>query len=116
MPDHIHTTWQLPENDTNYSLRWRLIKHYVAISIGDQSTRRGEQKIWQRRFWEHMIRDDVDWQRHLDYIHYNPGKHGYVQRLIDRDLGFFSKAIRQGWYEKQWGSSVPTELNGMDLE
>lgn len=89
MPNHLHALWTLPEGDDDFSTRWSLIKsgfsrHIAAterISISRQL--KGERGIWQRRFWEHLIRDDQDYEHHVDYIHYNPVKHGYVKRACD---------------------------------
>ena len=80
LPDHLHMVWRLPGGDTDYSLRWRLIKHYLASGISGSTNRRGEKAVWQQRFWEHAIRDEDDWRNHIDYVHYNPVKHGYVAR------------------------------------
>ncbi|WP_305906783.1 transposase [Methylomarinum sp. Ch1-1] len=78
LPDHIHTVWRLPDGDADFSLRWRLLKHYVAIKLSNGTNNRGEKQFWQRRFWEHVIRGETDWRNHIDYIHYNPVKHDYV--------------------------------------
>ncbi len=90
LPDHIHCLWTLPENDNNYPMRWQLIKSYFSKRCrnkykGTQTASRlnkGEQGIWQRRFWKHQIRDENDLVRHIDYIHYNPVKHGLVNSPI----------------------------------
>ncbi|MBL7561411.1 REP-associated tyrosine transposase [Legionella bononiensis] len=83
LPDHVHTVWKLPDNDFNYSLRWHQIKSYFTKNLIKQGVeitkdQRGEYPLWQRRFWEHRIRDESDLQAHIDYIHFNPVKHGYV--------------------------------------
>ena len=93
LPDHIHCVWTLPEADQNYSTRWKEIKRRFTngyldeigpVEIRNQSReKRGEASIWQRRFWEHTIRDQEDLDRHINYIHYNPVKHGLVQRVRD---------------------------------
>jgi putative transposase len=116
LPDHLHTIWRLPENDRDFSLRWRLIKHYVAAGIAADTNRRGEKLIWQRRFWEHLIWDEGDWRRHLDYIHFNPVKHGYVSRPGDWPWSSFAQALKRGWYPEDWGEQVPRDLVGMDFE
>jgi putative transposase len=116
LPDHLHTVWRLPGDDTNYSLRWRLIKHYLASGVSVATNRRGEKLVWQRRFWEHVIRDEDDWRNHVDYVHYNPVKHGYVRRPGDWRWSSFSKAVRQGWYPTDWGEEGPSNLCGMELE
>ena len=85
LPDHMHCIWTLPEGCSDFSIRWRLIKLQfskgVAISASSTVNHRRERQIWQRRFWEHTLRDAYDMQRHVDYIHYNPVKHGYVSNV-----------------------------------
>lgn len=106
MPNHLHAVMTLPEGDADFSLRWRLIKSGVSKSlprnesISPSRSSKLERGLWQRRFWEHLIRDEVDYQRHIDYIHFNPVKHGYVTHphdwpysTIHRSLGCFSKPI-----------------------
>jgi len=78
LPDHLHCIWKLPDNDADFSKRWNLIKRYFSIGMNGNLNHRREKNIWQRRFWEHLIRDEDDFNRCLDYIHYNPVKHGYV--------------------------------------
>ncbi len=74
LPDHIHCIWRLPLDDDDFSTRWRLIKRYFSIGINTSLTKRAEKKVWQRRFWEHLLRNEKDWRTHIDYIHYNPVK------------------------------------------
>ena len=93
-----------------------MIKHYVASGISVDINRRGEKLVWQRRFWEHLIRDKEDWRRHVDYIHYNPVKHGYVSRPGDWPWSSFEKALKRGWYPAGWGEQEPRNLVGMDFE
>lgn len=69
LPKHVHSVWRLPEGDANFSLRWRLIKHHVAAGLGAPANARGEKLVWQRRFWEHTIRDERDWRNHVDCAH-----------------------------------------------
>ena len=89
LPDHIHALWTLPTGDDNYSTRWMLIKRHFSMSIPKvehiKTTRllKRERGIWQRRFWEHVIRDDQDYLNHIAYIHNNPAKHGYVNNPKD---------------------------------
>jgi putative transposase len=116
LPDHLHTVWQLPEGDSDFSLRWRLIKHYLASGIVAPVNHRGEKRVWQRRFWEHAIRDEDDWRNHLDYVHYNPVKHGYVKRPGDWRWSSFQRSVRRGWYSPGWGESEPGSLDGMEFE
>jgi putative transposase len=112
LPDHIHTIWTLPENDANFSLRWQLIKRYVTRECGAylnrpewlnaSKTKHQESTLWQRRFWEHQIRDERDYQAHMDYCHYNPVKHGLVKRVQDWPYSSFHKQVRLGQYPIDW--------------
>ncbi len=123
LPDHLHTIWRLPEDDNDYSLRWRAIKGEFSRclrrqgganpSIKPSASRhiRGETAIWQRRFWEHLIRDEKDFKRHLDYIHFNPVKHGLVDSVIDWPWSSFHRYVREGVYPADWGGSPPTRMN-----
>ena len=75
---------------------------------------RGEKEVWQRRFWEHMIRDEEDWRKHMDYIHYNPVKHGLARAPKDWEHNSFNYWVEKGLYEKNWGSMEPmvfTDIN-----
>lgn len=91
LPDHIHTIWTLPPDDANYSMRWRNVKRAFTTIISpeqlpaifDSRRKKHKQAIWQRRFWEHPIRDERDFNHHVDYIHYNPVKHGYCDKPLD---------------------------------
>ena len=116
LPDHLHTIWRLPEGDANFSLRWRLIKHYLATGVSSISNRRGEKTVWQRRFWEHLIRNEEDWKNHVDYIHYNPVKHGYVNRAIDWPWSSCQRALERGWYPPGWGEQEPPNIHEMEFE
>jgi putative transposase len=101
LPDHLHAIWTLPENDDNFASRWAVIKRIVSKKcsyldeigkpIFDSYGKRGENRIWQRRFWDHLIRDELDLQRHLAYLHWNPVKHGYVKRVIDWPYSTFHR-------------------------
>ena len=122
MPDHLHCIWTLPIDDTDFSQRWSQIKHRVSYACGEryriqQSTarmRRGDGTIWQRRFIEHRIRDDVDMQRHLDYIHYNPVKHGYAAHAHAWPYSTFGRYVKTGVYAWDWGGGP--ELERFDFE
>ncbi|MDT8438491.1 MAG: transposase [Wenzhouxiangellaceae bacterium] len=116
MPDHLHAIWKLPDGDPDYSARWREIKKACSRRIAPISDERRERKVWQRRFWEHAIRDEEEWRRHVDYIHYNPVKHGLVLRASDWPWSSFRRHVEQGWYPPDWGVSEPEAIFGMDLE
>ena len=110
LPDHLHCLWRLPVGDMNYSLRWSLIKRQVSQavrdclveSVTDSRAKRRELGLWQRRFWEHQIRDEDDFMRHVDYIHFNPVKHGYVQRVIDWPYSSFHMHVKKGLCPIDW--------------
>jgi putative transposase len=112
MPDHLHCIWTLPEGGSDFSTRWSLIKrsvsHFSPDVVQDASLRNAsarkhrESTIWQRRCWEHLIRDDVDFERHLDYIHYNPVRHGYVTRAVDWPYSTIHRYVRDGVYPIDW--------------
>jgi putative transposase len=111
LPDHLHALWTLPPDDADYSIRWRNIKRAFTARIPDDQRpavfgsrqRQGEQAIWQRRFWEHRIRDETDFAHHVNYIHYNPVKHGLVSRPVDWPYSSIHRAIRQGIIPADWG-------------
>lgn len=107
LPDHIHCLWRLPENDCDFSTRWRLIKRYFSLAIEVPVNHRGEKAIWQKRFWEHVIRDGEDWRAHMDYIHYNPVKHGLVKSPKDWQQSSFHYYVEKGFYENSWGVISP---------
>jgi putative transposase len=115
LPDHLHTIWTLPDDDADFALRWRLIK--TGFSRGLRRTERvsasradkGERGIWQRRYWEHTLRDEVDFARHADYIHFNPLKHGHVRRVRDWPYSSFRRMVRLNIYPLDWsGAKVET--------
>ncbi len=114
LPDHLHCLWKLPKNDTDFSTRWRLIKRYFSMTICTSINHRKEKQVWQRRFWEHHIRNENDWQKHMDYIHYNPVKHGLVQTPADWPHSSFYYWVNKKMYEKDWGSKEPIIFTGMD--
>lgn len=111
LPEHLHCIWQLPADDNDYSTRWRLIKSKFSMSIAKEERisvsrkRKSERGIWQRRYWEHCIRDEWDYQNHLDYIHYNPVKHGYVQLVKDWPYSSFHQCVKSGMYPENWSAS-----------
>ena len=112
LPDHMHCIWTLPSDDSDYSGRWREIKKAFSKSIpkteylSDTRLRRNERGIWQHRFWEHTIRDELDYQQHMDYIHYNPVKHGLVDSVQQWPYSTFHLLVKQGEYPEQWGNDV----------
>ncbi|HFE39493.1 MAG TPA: transposase [Gammaproteobacteria bacterium] len=117
LPDHIHCLWKLPEDDHDFSGRWREIKKYVTKRMTNIRNSRKEGDIWQRRFWEHQIRNETDWRNHMDYIHYNPVRHGYVTAPGNWRWSSFHQWAAKGAYELCWGANeMPDEIKGMKFE
>lgn len=106
LPDHMHAIWQLPEHDCDCSKRWGLIKAGFSRESKLSSCRTigGDARVWQPRFWEHLIRDESDWRRQMDYLHFNPVRHGLVGQVRDWPFSSFHRLARQGFYEENWGS------------
>ena len=115
LPDHLHTIWSLPPGDADFSKRWAWLKkeftkRYLKAGGMEQPTSESRVKyrrrgVWQRRFWEHAIEDEEDFQTHFDYTHCNPVKHGYVKCPIDWQHSSFHRWVAKGVYEKNWGCS-----------
>ena len=116
LPEHMHCLWTLPVGDADFALRWKVIKAGFAKRLPKTETittsqhSRRERGIWQRRYWEHLIRDENDYQRHFDYIHFNPLKHGHVQCLADWPCSSFHRAVRQGIYLPDWRGGADIEI------
>jgi len=111
LPDHLHAIWTLPDGDSDFPSRWKRIKSHFTrelLSTGMPLPRHGngESALWQRRFWEHTIRDDRDFERHVDYIHFNPVKHGLVARVCDWPHSSFHRYVRQGLLPNDWAGDV----------
>jgi putative transposase len=117
LPDHLHTVWTLPDGDANFSARWRLIKTSFSrkLAVGEpiSSSRagKGERGIWQRRYWEHTIRYENDYSRHIEYVHINPVKHGLVKRVSDWPYSSFHRMVREGVFPEDWAGEV-SRLDG----
>jgi len=117
LPDHLHAIWQLPEDDANFPLRWNLIKGGFSRTLPSAVARspskvvKREKGIWLRRYWEHAIRNEADLERHVDYIHYNPVKHGLVSRVCDWPHSSFHRYVASGVLSADWGGHVG-ELTG----
>ncbi|MEW6532977.1 MAG: transposase [Thermodesulfobacteriota bacterium] len=139
LPDHLHCIWALPENDNDFSTRWRLIKSYFTrkyrnLSKANLATNRMEksqqtvgrvepcetrhtilnnsvQAVWQNRFWEHQIRDDLDLIRHVEYIHYNPVKHGFVPSPQAWPYSSFHRYVKEGTYQSDWGAGTEIDFD-----
>jgi putative transposase len=117
LPDHVHAIWTLPEGDSDYSQRWGLIKAGFSRGLPLQEVRsasrvsKGERGIWQRRFWEHRIRDDRDFENHVAYIHHNPVKHGHVRRAREWPHSSLHQYIRQGRVIPDWSLAPEHDTN-----
>ena len=126
LPDHLHAIWTLPDGELDYSTRWGLIKEqftrsYLEIGgseAGESASRRKhrERSVWQKRFWEHTIRDEDDFERCFNYVHWNPMKHGLVERIQDYRWSSFHRFVRAGYYELDWGSAEVPEVPGAEWE
>jgi putative transposase len=117
LPDHLHAIWTLPPREDDYSTRWRQIKEaftrkYLRGKSGSKSTssriKKQEQDVWQRRFWEHTVEDEEDLKRCVDYIHWNPKKHGLVGAVCDWKWSTFHRFVDEGEYTRNWGRKDPT--------
>ncbi len=108
LPDHLHCVIELPEDDDNFSLRWQLIKTYFVKGLPKIESRtanrvkRCERGIWQRRFWEHLIRDERDYWHHINYVHYNPMKHSLVKHVVNWPYSTFHHFVEKGIYNNNW--------------
>ena len=108
LPDHLHAVWSLPAGDADFARRWNLIKSgfsrgLPALARSDSKIARREKGIWQRRYWEHVIRSDADLVRHVDYIHYNPVKHKLVSRACEWPHSSFHQHVKRGLLPMDWG-------------
>jgi putative transposase len=115
LPDHLHTVWTLPEGDADFATRSRLIKSAFSRSlatgerVSDSRAAKGERGIWQRRYWEHTIRDGNDFARHADYIHINPVKHRLVTRVSDWPYSSFHRMVKLGVYPGDWAGDISND-------
>lgn len=121
LPDHLHCIWTLPLGDSDYAKRWAMIKRVVTKQckavlheealLTQAKQRRNEGTLWQRRYWEHLIRDEADYARHVDYIHWNPVKHGLVDAVSDWPYSTFHRFVRQGLCPPDWGGGAAPKLD-----
>lgn len=125
LPDHLHAIWTLPPNDMDYSKRWGAIKKHFTQSwlanggiekpVSNSRIRYRRRGVWQRRFMEHTLRDEQDYARHFDYIHYNPVKHGLVTCPRDWPYSTFHHWLNKGAYVSHWGCANNEVINFDDL-
>jgi putative transposase len=118
LPDHIHTIWTLPQGDVGYPMRWKRIKEEFTrayllhggteVPPSLSRLRQGERGVWQRRYWEHSVRDEEDLKRCVDYVHWNPKKHAYVPNVRDWAWSSFHRYVVLGEYSADWGADDPT--------
>lgn len=117
LPDHLHAVWTLPAGDGDCATRWMLIKAGFsrAVPTGERirasRCRKGERGLWQRRFWEHLITDAADLQRHVDYVHINPVKHGYVVQASDWPYSSIHRYIGRGLMPADWAARGDNDLS-----
>jgi len=118
MPDHMHAIWTLPSEDGDYATRWMLIKQRFSRAIpareviGSSRRKKDERGIWQRRYWEHEIRSQRDLDRHVDYVHINPVKHGHTARASEWPYSSIHRYIRQGILSSDWACDFTETLGG----
>ena len=111
----------MPHDDNDYSRRWRLIKTKFTrncdctsrYKLSASRTSKKEQNVWQRRFWEHCIKDEKDYIDHIEYIHYNPVKHGLTKSPVLWPHSSFHRFVREGIYEKKWGSEIKIQFKNI---
>ena len=98
LPDHLHCIWTLPDGDADFMTRWRLIKTWFSKHSAFKN-------IWQHRYWEHLLRDERDFEHHVDYIHFNPVRHGLVNRVVEWPYSSFHQYVARGMYPVDWGGA-----------
>jgi putative transposase len=116
LPDYLHCIWSLPKGDADFAKRWRLIKTWFtkrhdsvsgnATLGGSGKQQQGRLPVWQNRYWEHALRDEADMARHIDYIHFNPVKHGLVPTVREWPYSSFHRYVKAGLYPPDWGQGV----------
>ena len=117
LPDHLHAIWTLPPDDADFATRWSLIKARFSRGlpkierISESRKSKGERGIWQRRYWEHLIHDGEDFAHHVDYIHFNPVKHGYVERAANWPHSSIHRFVRDGLIPPDWATEGKSNGN-----
>ena len=120
LPDHLHCVIELPPDEADFATRWRLIKSGFSKALpkterrNSVRVRRGERGIWQRRYWEHLIRDEADFRAHMDYVHINPVKHGLAESVTDWSYSTFHKLVEKGIYPSDWAGGEEVKLDYLD--
>ena len=118
LPDHLHTIWRLPEGDGSYATRWSVLKRYFSVGIARADVRsslrrRRERGVWQRRFWEHVVRDESEWNAYVDYIHYNPVKHGYCTAPGDWEFSSYRRFAARGQGTEGWEARLAAAADAL---
>jgi len=118
LPEHLHAVWTLPPGDDNYPLRWQLLKAWFTRAVRKRGVegvrhRRGEYRIWQSRYWEHTITTDLDFARHVDYVHFNPVKHGLVRSPIEWRWSSIHRYVREGRLPANWCGTAELKLDDL---
>ena len=116
LPDHLHCLWTLPTGDSDYPIRWRLIKTWVAKHCDSARNGRTDRSMWQPRYWEHTVRSETDYRKHVEYIHYNPVKHGYVRVPSEWPYSSFMRYVKRNLYPEDWGSTEPLLIGDVGRE
>ena len=117
LPEHLHFIMELPAGDDDFATRIMLIKQNFSRHIPKTEViqvsryKKGERAIWQRRYWEHCIRDERDYEHHIHYIHINPVKHGWVKKASEWPYSSIHRYIAKGIYPKDWACSVELDEN-----
>ena len=121
LPDHLHCIWTLPENDADFSKRWGRIKALFSKQAKSRlhqekwmtksKVKHAESTIWQRRFWEHQIQDERDFNNHIDYIHYNPIKHKLVDHLNNWSYSSFHRYVKNNIYPQNWSAQINEDFD-----
>jgi putative transposase len=117
LPDHLHAMLTLPQGDADFTGRWRRIKGHFSTALLAKGTNirrhaNGELALWQRRYWEHTVRDENDFVRHIDYVHYNPVKHSLASRVRDWPHSSFHLFVRQGLLSEDWAGDMNERSSG----
>ncbi len=118
LPEHMHCIWTLPEGDADYAGRWRAIKKAFSRALPPTEfrtagqIRRRQRGVWQRKYWEHRIRDEADYWRYFDYIHVNPFKHGWVNQVRDWPHSTFHRYVKAGYYSIEWCGESTAKIAG----
>ena len=116
LPDHLHCIWRLPNGDADFSTRWQMVKTAFSRRIPAYVKANGSKTLWQPRFYEHCLRDESDFHKHLDYIHYNPVKHGLVATPGEWPYSSFKRFVNFGLYPCNWGDVAPADMDDIALE